>query len=125
MFKLILKVFVIVTLFATPILSYSQEFNTTSDARTLESVKRTIARAKSEIFRAYSGRLSIQAGLSGRIVFNITIAPDGTVENFMIAKSTVNDEILENKINLIITKLNFGLVKSNDSTTISYTMDFH
>ena len=95
-----------------------------SETRTLQGIAATFDHSQPKIYKVYADRLKVKPDLKGRVVFRFTITANGSVVQNGIVESTLNDREVEDVINSIIAKLDFGKVRSPGNLTISYPMDF-
>lgn len=70
----------------------------TKAARSREEIELIFDRNKSAIYALYSRALRTNPDLKGKLVLEITIAPDGSVTNCSVVSSELNDADLERKL---------------------------
>ena len=91
--------------------------------RTDEEIQLMFDRNKAAINNIYNRALRSNPTLRGKVVFRLTIAPDGQITGIKVVSSELNDSALERKLVLHIKRINFG-AKDVAATTLNYTMDF-
>lgn len=87
------------------------------------SVRRIFDRSKSSASALYNRALRKNPLLSGKVTFQVTIAPSGLVTSAKIVTSQLADAALERKLLLKVKSLNFG-AQAVSSLTLKYTYDF-
>lgn len=92
-------------------------------SRTDEEIQLVFDRNKSSIFGIYNRALRENAGLQGRMVLRLTIAPSGAVTNIGIVSSELGDRALEQRLLTRIRAFNFG-EKDVDTVTVTYPIHF-
>jgi protein TonB len=92
-------------------------------ARSAEEVERVFQKNKGAIFSIYNRALRKNPSLEGKLVVELTIAPNGTVINVKIISSELGDKKLERKLALKIKKFKFADAKVSQ-ITVSYPIDF-
>lgn len=93
--------------------------------RTLEEIQLTFDRNKGSFYVIFNRALRDDASLgAGKIVVNITIAPDGSVTNCTLASSTFNNADLEAKVLQRVRLLNFGAKNVPTITFPGYPINF-
>lgn len=92
-------------------------------SRTDEEIQLVFDRNKSSIFGIYNRALRENAGLQGRMVLRLTIAPSGAVTNIGIVSSELDDSALEQRLLARIRAFNFG-EKDVDTVTVTYPIHF-
>lgn len=91
--------------------------------RSDEEIQLLFDRNKAAIHNIYNRSLRTNPTLRGKVVFRLTIAPDGGITDLKIVSSELRDAELERKLLLQIRRINFGS-KDVAATTLNYTMDF-
>lgn len=91
--------------------------------RTSNEVERVFQKNKSSIFNLYNRALRKNPSLTGKVVIELTIAPDGSVSGAKILSSELGDEALERKLILKIKKFRFSNANFAE-TTVTYPIDF-
>lgn len=91
--------------------------------RTSNEVERVFQKNKSSIFNLYNRALRKNPSLAGKVVIELTIAPDGSVSSAKILSSELGDKALERKLILRIKKFRFSNA-SFAETTVTYPIDF-
>ena len=91
--------------------------------RSAEEVERVFQKNKGSIFSIYNRALRKNPSLEGKVVVELTIAPNGSVINVKIVSSELGDEKLERKLVLKIKKFKFANAKVAQ-ITVSYPIDF-
>jgi periplasmic protein TonB len=92
-------------------------------SRSQEEIERIFQKNKGAIFNIYNRELRKDPTLQGKVVFELTIAPDGTVTKCVIASSELNNTKLEKRLISKIKKFKFAN-KKVPVTTVSYPIDF-
>ncbi len=94
-----------------------------STARSRDEIERVFQRQKGSIFSIYNRALRSNPALAGKVVIEMTIAPDGSVKNARIVSSELGDEQLERKLILKIKRFKFS--SSNVAEiTVTYPIEF-
>ena len=91
--------------------------------RSAEEVERVFQKNKGAIFSIYNRALRKNPSLEGKVVVELTIAPNGSVIKVIIVSSELGDEKLERKLVLKIKKFKFANAKVAQ-ITVSYPIDF-
>jgi len=91
--------------------------------RSAEEVERVFQKNKGAIFSIYNRALRKNPSLEGKVVVELTIAPNGSVINVKIISSELGDEKLERKLVLKIKKFKFANARVAQ-ITVSYPIDF-
>ena len=91
--------------------------------RSAEEVERVFQKNKGAIFSIYNRALRKNPSLEGKVVVELTIAPNGSVIKVKIVSSELGDEKLERKLVLKIKKFKFANAKVAQ-ITVSYPIDF-
>ncbi len=91
--------------------------------RSAEEVERVFQKNKGAIFSIYNRALRKNPSLEGKVVVELTIAPNGSVIKVKIVSSELGDEKLERKLVLKIKKFKFANAKVAQNTD-SYPIDF-
>lgn len=92
-------------------------------SRTDEEIQLVFDRNKGTIFGVYNRALRENAGLQGRVVLRLTIAPSGAVTNIGVVSSELSDAELERKLLARIKAFSFG-EKDVDTVTVTYPIHF-
>lgn len=91
--------------------------------RTADEIERVFQQNKGGIFNLYNRALRKNPSLSGQVVVELTIAPNGQVIAVNIISSELGDEKLERKLVIKIKKFKF--TKANVAEiTVTYPIDF-
>ncbi|HRH78274.1 MAG TPA: AgmX/PglI C-terminal domain-containing protein, partial [Cellvibrionaceae bacterium] len=77
-------------------------------SRTDEELKRVLGAAQARIDRMYRSALDVDPTLQGRMVFKLTIEPNGSVSNVQLVSSALKDDDLQRKVTTLLRSLNFG-----------------
>lgn len=91
--------------------------------RTSEEIALTFDKHKSSFYSLYRRALRSQLGLQGRIVFALTISPDGDVSACSVISSELNNPKLERKLAARIRLMDFG-AKDVEPWSDNYHIDF-
>lgn len=91
--------------------------------RTYEEVIRVIDSSKGAIFALYNRALRQNPALQGKVVLEISIAPDGGVTDCKIVSSELGDADLERKLVARIKLLQFG-AREVEPMVVTYPIDF-
>ena len=101
----------------------ASQSSTSAGKRSAEEIERVFQKNKGAIFAIYNRALRKNPALQGKVVVELTIAPNGSVISVKIVSSDLNDKTLERKLVLKIKKFKFA--SSNVSRiTVSYPIDF-
>jgi protein TonB len=92
--------------------------------RTLEEVSIVFDRNKSAIYSLYNRALRKDPTIAGKIVFEITIASDGSVVAVKVVSSELNSPPLEHKLALKIKSFLFKPKRGADKLVVTYPLDF-
>ena len=94
-----------------------------SNKRTAAEIERVFQKNKGGIFNIYNRALRKNPSLAGKVVLELTIAPDGNITDVKILSSELGDEKLERKLLLKIKKFKFS--KADVAViTVTYPIDF-
>lgn len=93
------------------------------NARTREDIAIVFDQHKSGLYSSYNRARRKNPGLKGKIVLEITIAPNGKVTKVKIISSELNDVKLEKRIVARIKAFDFG-VKKVETMTVIYPIEF-
>lgn len=93
------------------------------DVRSEEQVTMVFDRNKSKLYQIYNRERRKKPGLKGKIVLEITIAPDGSVTNVRIASSELNDPALERRLIARVKQFNFG-AQNVEPVTVTFPIEF-
>lgn len=77
-------------------------------SRTDEELKRVLGAAQARIDRMYRSALDEDPTLQGRMVFKLTIEPNGSVSNVQLVSSALKNDDLQRKVTTLLRSLNFG-----------------
>ncbi len=91
--------------------------------RSQEEIERVFQKNKGAIFNIYNRELRKDPTLQGKVVFELTIAPDGTVTKCIIASSELGNDKLEKRLVSKISKFKFAS-KKVPVITVTYPIDF-
>ena len=91
--------------------------------RSAEEVERVFQKNKGAIFSIYNRALRKNPSLEGKLVIELTIAPNGKVIDVKIISSELGDKKLERKLVLKIKKFKFANANVSQ-ITVSYPIDF-
>lgn len=93
--------------------------------RSRASIMRVVMKNLSPLKKAYNMRLLQKKGLWGKIIVKFAIDEFGSIIYCKVISSTVNDSLLENEINNLISKWNFDKIhKPGDVTEVVYPFVF-
>ncbi len=93
------------------------------NVRTEEEVTIVFDQNKGALFSIYNRERRKKPGLKGKIVLEITIAPDGSVTEVKIASSELNDPALERRIVARVKTFKFT-AKNVEPVTVTYPIEF-
>lgn len=91
--------------------------------RSEDEIKKTMMANYSAIDSIYQRALRKNPFLQGKVLFRIVIEPDGSVSECTVLESELNDESLERKLALRITRIDFG-AKDVETTGIDFPINF-
>jgi TonB family protein len=95
----------------------------TSKQRSAAEIERVFHKNMGGIYSIYNRALRKNPSLAGKVVLELTIAPDGSITNVKILSSELGDEKLERKLLLKIKRFKFA--KADVAVTIlTYPIDF-
>lgn len=92
--------------------------------RTVEEVSLVFDRNKGSIYALYNRALRKDPTIAGKIVFEITIAADGSVTNVKVLSSELNNPELEHKLVIKIKSFLFQPKQGAGTLVVSYPLDF-
>ena len=95
----------------------------TGAKRTADEIERIFQQNKGSIFNLYARALRKNPSLSGQVVVELTIAPNGKVTAVKILSSELGDKKLERKLELKIKKFKFAQANVAE-ITVTYPIDF-
>jgi periplasmic protein TonB len=76
--------------------------------RSEASIRQTLEANKSSLYTLYNRALRANPLLKGKVVFELIINPDGSLQQVNIVESELNDERLERQLTLRLQAVNFG-----------------
>lgn len=76
--------------------------------RSEASIRQTLEANKSSLYTLYNRALRANPLLKGKVVFELIINPDGSLQQVTIVESELNDERLERQLQLRLQAVNFG-----------------
>jgi len=79
--------------------------------RSSENIQLAFEQAKPSIFSIYHRALRKNPSLQGKVVFRLTIEPDGRVSSCTVVSSELNDPALERRIISRIKRIRFGALQ--------------
>jgi periplasmic protein TonB len=91
--------------------------------RSQEEIERVFQKNKGAIFNIYNRELRKDPTLQGKVVFELTIAPNGTVTKCIIASSELSNAKLEKRLVSKIKRFKFAN-KKVPVITVTYPIDF-
>ncbi len=91
--------------------------------RSQEEIERIFQKNKGAIFSIYNRELRKDPSLQGKVIIELTIAPDGTVTNCVIVSSELGHARLEKRLVSKIRKFRFAK-KDVPVITVTYPIDF-
>lgn len=91
--------------------------------RDMESIRRTLERAKSSVHSLYQQALIENPDLAGKFTFKLVIEPDGSISNLSLLASELGLSDLERNILERIRTVNFG-AKEVSPTIVEYKFVF-
>ena len=92
-------------------------------ARGAEEIERVFQKNKGAIFTLYNRALRKDPSLQGKVVLELTIAPNGKVVKCRIVSSELNDPALERKLVSRVKLFRFT-AKDVEQITVTYPIDF-
>lgn len=95
----------------------------TGNVRSEEEVTIVFDRNKGQLFRLYNRERRKKPGLKGKLVLEITVAPDGSVTKVNIASSELNDPSLERRIVARVKSFKFA-AKDVEPVTVTFPIEF-
>ena len=101
----------------------SQSTSRSAGKRSADEIERVFQKNKDGIFNIYNRALRKNPSLSGQVVVELTIGPDGKVIRVDILSSELGDKALERKLVLKIKRFKFS--KANVAeVTVTYPIEF-
>ncbi len=91
--------------------------------RDMESIRRTLEQAKSNVYTLYQRALLTNPNVAGKFTFKIVIEPNGSISSLILIASELGLPDLEKNILAKIQQVNFG-AKDVSSTVIEYKFVF-
>jgi periplasmic protein TonB len=91
--------------------------------RSQEEIERVFQKNKGSIFNIYNRELRKDPTLQGKVVFELTIAPDGSVTSCVIVSSELGNKKLEKRLVSKIRKFKFAN-KKVPTIKVTYPIDF-
>jgi TonB family protein len=80
---------------------------------------------KDTVMAAFKERRKEKPALSGTVIYNITVEPDGKVsDSSKMASSTLNDPVLEKQLLDMFKKLDFGKALRPEKFSFQFPVDF-
>lgn len=93
------------------------------NVRSEEEVTIVFDQNKGQLFSLYNRERRKKPGLKGKLVLEITVAPDGSVTNVKIASSELNDPALERRIVARVKNFKFA-AKNVAPVTVTFPIEF-
>lgn len=103
--------------------SAEKTFKRTGNYRPEEDIAYVMDKNKSKLHQLYRKARRSNPSIKGKIVLEITISPDGSVLNVVIASSELNDKRLESRIVARVKQFNFGEANVK-AVTVTYPIEF-
>ena len=94
-----------------------------AEIRSADEIERVFQEYKGGIFNLYNRALRNNPSLAGKVVVELTIAPNGSVTGARILSSELDDPALERKLLLKIKRFKFSNAKVAE-ITVTYPIDF-
>jgi len=91
--------------------------------RSADEIERVFQKNKGAIFNIYNRALRNNPGLEGKVVVELTIAPNGAVTAVNIVSSELGDEALERKLALRIKRFKFSKADVSE-IVVTYPIEF-
>jgi len=91
--------------------------------RNEEEIERVFQKNKGKIFTIYNRELRKDPSMRGKVVFEITIQPNGSVSKCIIVSSEIENKKLQKRLISKIKKFKFKSLKV-PAITVSYPIDF-
>lgn len=91
--------------------------------RSEEEIERVFQKNKGQIFTIYNRELRKDPSMKGKVVFEITIQPNGTVSKCIIVSSEIDNKKLQKRLISKIKKFKFKSLKV-PVITVDYPIDF-
>lgn len=95
----------------------------TADARREEDITLIFDQNKGKLYSVYNRALRKNPGLKGKIILQLTIAPNGKVIKIIVLSSDLDDPKLESGLVNRIKLFNFG-AKEVEQVTVTYPIEF-
>jgi len=92
-------------------------------SRSIEEIKLVFERHKGAIYALYNRALRDDPSLQGKVVVELTIAPEGSVSNIRLVSSELKAQELEGKLLARIRQFDFG-AKDVEVMVVSWPVDF-
>ena len=92
-------------------------------SRSIEEIKLVFERNKGAIYAIYNRALREDPSLQGKVVVELTIAPEGSVSNIRLVSSELKAQELEGKLLARIRQFDFG-AKDVEVMVVSWPVDF-
>jgi periplasmic protein TonB len=92
-------------------------------SRSIEEIKLVFERHKGAIYALYNRALRDEPALQGKVVLELTIAPEGNVTNIRLVSSELKAAELESKLLARIRQFDFG-AKDVEVMVVSWPVDF-
>jgi len=92
--------------------------------RTPEEVSIVFDRNKGAFYALYNRALRKDPTIAGKIVFEITISPDGAVIDVKVVSSELNNAALEHKLLIKIKSFSFEPKSGAENLIVTYPLDF-
>lgn len=91
--------------------------------RSEEEIERVFQKNKGKIFTIYNRELRKDPSMKGKVVFELTIAPNGTVTKCIISSSEIDNKKLQKRLISKIKKFKFKSLNV-PAITVNYPIDF-
>ncbi|QBF81358.1 AgmX/PglI C-terminal domain-containing protein [Shewanella maritima] len=99
------------------------KLSSTKGQRSEETIRRTLEANKSRMYSLYNRALRKDPMLKGKVMFQITIEPNGSISAVKINSSELNNAKLERQLTLVLRKIKFAAEDVSVMTTI-WSIDF-
>jgi len=94
------------------------------ETRTLDSIRMTFDRNRGDLYAIYHEHLDKKPQLTGKIMLQLVISPDGYVVQSEIVQSTVGDDQFASAIRNVASSFDFGPVRQPGNMAITYPIEF-
>ena len=96
----------------------------TEHARSDQSIMEVFDANKLGLYKIYSNGLKNNKNLSGKLIFSMSVSPEGVVEKCQLYSADPEIRELGENVRSYILKMDFGMVEGNVNSEFMYPIEF-